>query len=144
MIMNEILMNKRNKSSPASGDSARISEKEEPAMSEIKNPVYDSFVLPEDPPCRNSGEERITLLTTKEVAAILHCSTHHVGDLRKYGLLRGTRFAKAWLFDKEDVYDFIENSLGKDYSNFKDMTPDAIRQKYGEHSDEDSDVTNKN
>lgn len=71
------------------------------------------------------------ILTTKEVAAILRCSTHQVGYLRKYGLLVGTRFGKYWLFEKEEIYDFIRRSKGKDYANFRDMTPEAAREKYG-------------
>ena len=33
------------------------------------------------------------IMTTKQVAEFLHCSTHQVGYLRKYGLLVGTSSA---------------------------------------------------
>ena len=72
----------------------------------------------------------ITMLTTQEVAEILHCSAHHVGHLRKHGLIRGTRFAKYWMYSKDDIDAFVENSLGKDYWNFKEMTPEAAQKKY--------------
>ena len=70
------------------------------------------------------------ILTTKEVADILHCSTHQVGYLRKYGILVGTRFGKNWLYEKDDVINFIRQSKGKDYANFRDLTPEAAREKY--------------
>ena len=72
----------------------------------------------------------IKLMTTKEVAEKLHCSTHHIGNLRKHGLLKGTRFARNWLFDEEEVNRFIRVNEGKDFWNFKDMTPEAARVKY--------------
>lgn len=72
----------------------------------------------------------IKLLTTKEVADILHCSTHHVAHLRQHGLIRGTRFAKYWMYSEEDIDSFIKNNLGKDFSNFKDLTPEAAQKKY--------------
>ena len=71
------------------------------------------------------------IMTTKQVAEFLHCSTHQVGYLRKYGLLVGTRFGKYWLFEKEEIIDFVRRSKGKDYANFRDMTPEAARKKYG-------------
>lgn len=72
----------------------------------------------------------IKLLTTKEVAEKLHCSTHHVGYLRKYGLIRGTRFARNWMFDEEEVNRFIKSSTGKDFWNFRNMIPEAAQKKY--------------
>lgn len=72
----------------------------------------------------------IILLTTKEVADILHCSTHHVAHLRQQGLIRGTRFAKNWMYSKDDIDCFIKNSLGKDFWNFRDLTPEAAQKKY--------------
>ena len=74
--------------------------------------------------------EDVKLLTTKEVAEILHCSTHQVLNLRKYGLIRGTRFAKYWMYSEEDINNFILNNLGKDFSHFKDLTPEAAQKKY--------------
>ncbi len=71
------------------------------------------------------------IMTTKQVAEFLHCSTHQVGYLRKYGLLVGTRFGKYWLFEKDEIIDFVKRSKGKDYANFRDMTPEAARKKYG-------------
>ena len=70
------------------------------------------------------------IMTTKQVAEFLHCSTHQVGYLRKYGLLVGTRFGKYWLFEKDEIIDFVKRSKGKDYANFRDMSPEAARVKY--------------
>ena len=70
------------------------------------------------------------LITTKEVAKLLRCSTHQIGYLRKYGLIVGTRFGKYWVFDRNEIEDFLERSKGKDYSNFRDMTPEAAKKKY--------------
>lgn len=73
----------------------------------------------------------IKLLTTKEVAEKLHCSTHHVGYLRMYGLIRGTRYARNWLYLEEDIDAFIAATIGKDFWNFRDMTPDTAQKEYG-------------
>ncbi|MBR3251036.1 MAG: helix-turn-helix domain-containing protein [Erysipelotrichaceae bacterium] len=70
------------------------------------------------------------IITTKEVADILHCSKHQVGYLWEYGLIAGTRFDKYWLFDRKEIKELFERSKGKDYSNFREMTPEAARKKY--------------
>ncbi len=74
--------------------------------------------------------EMENIITVKQVAEILHCSTHQVGYLRKYGLIVGTRFGKYWLFDRKEIEEFIRRSRGKDYYNFRDMTPEAAKTKY--------------
>ena len=53
------------------------------------------------------------LLTVDQVAERLHCSTHHVGYLRQYGFIEGTRFARAWLYTEDEVNRFINDSIGK-------------------------------
>lgn len=72
----------------------------------------------------------VKLLTTKEVAEVLHCSTHQVAHLRQHGLIRGTRFAKYWMYSEDDINNFIKNNLGKDFWNFRDLTPEAAQKKY--------------
>ena len=72
----------------------------------------------------------IKLLTTKEVAEKLHCSTHQVAHLRQHGLIRGTRFAKYWMYSEEDINNFILKNLGQDFWHFRDLTPEAARKKY--------------
>ena len=52
--------------------------------------------------------------TTKEIAQILHCSTHYVTTLRRTGWLRGTRVGRNWLYDVEALESFINNVMGKD------------------------------
>lgn len=72
----------------------------------------------------------IKLLTTKEVAEKLHCSTHQVAHLRQHGLIRGTRFAKYWMYSEEDINNFILKNLGQDFWHFRELTPEAARKKY--------------
>ena len=75
-------------------------------------------------------EMEVKLLTTKEVAEKLHCSTHQVAHLRQHGLIRGTRFAKYWMYSEEDINNFILKNLGQDFWHFRDLTPEAARKKY--------------
>lgn len=56
----------------------------------------------------------IKLYSTKEVADILHISTHRVTHLRKAGLLKGTRYGKCWVYMHEELLRFIKESEGKD------------------------------
>lgn len=77
--------------------------------------------------------ELTDICTTQEVAEILHCSTHQVSSLRKFGLITGTRFGKNWLYDKKGIIEFISTCRGKDFFNFKDLTPEAARKKYLEN-----------
>lgn len=71
------------------------------------------------------------IMTTKQVAEFLRCSSQQVGYLRKYGLIVGTRFGKYWLFERDEIIDFVKRSKGKDFANFRDMTPEAAQKKYG-------------
>lgn len=73
------------------------------------------------------------IYTTKEVAEVLHCSTHQVSTLRKFGLITGTRFGKNWLYDKNAIISFISACRGKDLYNLKNLTPEAARKKYLEN-----------
>ena len=70
------------------------------------------------------------LLETKEVAEILHCSTHHITTLRKSGLLPGTRLGKGWLYSENDIQHFLYVTHGKDLNNLKDMTPEGIAKNF--------------
>lgn len=71
-----------------------------------------------------------SFLETKDVARLLHCSTHHVTTLRKSSLLKGTRYGKRWLYSESDVQEFLALTRGKDLSNIKDMTPEGIRKEF--------------
>ena len=70
------------------------------------------------------------LLTTKQVADKIGVSTHQIGYLRKYGFIQGTRFAKAWMYEEDEVNRFIKDSIGKDYWNFTKMTVEGAHKKY--------------
>lgn len=81
------------------------------------------------------GGERLMvpkLMTTSEVAEYLHCSTHHVGDLRRAGFIVGTRYGKYWLYTEKTISHFIENSEGFDLSNFNEMSQIGLETKYGD------------
>lgn len=70
------------------------------------------------------------LYTTKEVSEYLHCSTHHVGDLRRAGFIIGTRYGKYWLYTEDTINKFIQKSQGVDLSNFNDLTKEGIENNY--------------
>lgn len=70
------------------------------------------------------------LLTTKEVANALGCSTHHVLHLRQHGVITGTRFGKRWMYSEEDINRFISRNNGKDFSNILSMSPTYIKKNY--------------
>ena len=71
-----------------------------------------------------------SFLETKEVAQLLHCSTHYVTTLRKSGLLMGTRYGKRWLYYDSDIQDFLTVTHGKDLNNIKDLTPERVVKKF--------------
>lgn len=74
--------------------------------------------------------EKVVLMTQEEVGEYLHCSTHHVTHMRQAGLIKGMKFGKRWLYVKDDIMEFVMESIGKDYSNFRDMSPDGLKNKY--------------
>ena len=43
------------------------------------------------------------LVSTEQVARILHCSRHTVGTLRKLGILPGIRLGHGYQYDPADV-----------------------------------------
>lgn len=57
------------------------------------------------------------LLTTKEVAEILKCSTHHVSKLRRKGCFQGYKVIKSWLYMKDDIENYIKNKEERDSYN---------------------------
>ncbi|MBR4456742.1 MAG: helix-turn-helix domain-containing protein [Solobacterium sp.] len=70
------------------------------------------------------------LLTQSEVAEYLHCSEHHVTHLRQYGILKGTRYGKRWMYLAEDINKFVMANIGKDFQCFMDMTPESVCEEY--------------
>lgn len=49
------------------------------------------------------------LLTEKEVAEKLRSNQRYVQDLRRAGKLHPAKFGKHWLYEKEDVDNYIEH-----------------------------------
>lgn len=72
------------------------------------------------------------LMTTDEVAEYFHCSTHHVGDLRKAGFIIGTKYGKRWLYTENTIVTFIEKSEGADLSNFTGLSQSGLEKNYGD------------
>lgn len=70
----------------------------------------------------------IQLLTQQEVASILHCEVHKVTALRRTGFLKGSRFGKRWVYRSEDVTDFINKSVGIDYSDISKLTEKGLEK----------------
>lgn len=75
-------------------------------------------------------EEKVDLMTQEEVGAYLHCSTHHVTHMRQAGLIKGMKFGKRWLYVKNDIIKFVVKSIGKDYSNFRELSSNGLKKKY--------------
>ena len=75
-------------------------------------------------------DDEMRLMTKEEVAVYLHCSTHHVTHMRQAGLIKGVKFGKRWLYRKSDIEAFVIASMGIDYSNFRDLSPEGIKNKY--------------
>ena len=71
-----------------------------------------------------------SLMTQREVAEYLHCSEHHITALRKHGLLTGTRYGKRWLYLEDEINAFVLKTIGKDFNNFRDMTPESAAREY--------------
>lgn len=70
------------------------------------------------------------LLTTNDVATLLGCSTRHVLNLRKHGIIVGVRFGKRWMFPEKHIQTFIEKNLGKDFSNVLLMSETYIKKNF--------------
>ena len=68
------------------------------------------------------------LLTQQEVASILHCEVHKVTALRRTGFLKGSRFGKRWVYREEDVTDFIDKSVGVDYSDLSKLSNKGLEK----------------
>ena len=72
--------------------------------------------------------DEMRLLTQQEVAAILHCEAHKVTALRRTGLLKGAKFGKRWVYREKDVMDFVEKSIGIDYSDLSKLSEKGIEK----------------
>ncbi len=64
---------------------------------------------------------KIEILTQKEVAERMRCSSKYVASLRQAGLLPATRYGRRWLYKESDINEFIEKSIetGNDYSKIR-------------------------
>lgn len=68
------------------------------------------------------------LLTTEEVAEYLHCSTHHISNMRRAGLISGTKISHRWLYPEAGIVDLIANTEGKDLTVFKKLSAQGVKK----------------
>ena len=71
-----------------------------------------------------------SMMTQKEVAEYLHCSEHHITAMRQHGLLTGTRYGKRWMYLEDDICNLVIKTVGKDFNNFRDMTPESATREF--------------
>lgn len=57
------------------------------------------------------------LITTEEVAEMLHCNRQKVSDLRDYGVLNFVKMGKCYLHKKSEVLNIVDRWNGADFSN---------------------------
>ena len=55
--------------------------------------------------------------TTAELADALHCSVRQVRRLHKYGLIKGIRTARGYVFHELEIANFWNEYRGTDLSN---------------------------
>ena len=55
----------------------------------------------------------IKLLTTKQVAEMLHLHTITVSQYAKRGIIHASKIGKGWLFSESAVNDFIKSKEAK-------------------------------
>lgn len=55
--------------------------------------------------------------TTEELATALHCSVRQVRRLHKYGLIKGIRTARGYVFHELEITNFWNTYRGCDLSN---------------------------
>lgn len=59
-------------------------------------PIYDWDELP-------------LLMTTSEVANLLHSTDEHIRNLAARGIIKGSKFSRRWLINKHDLRDYLES-----------------------------------
>lgn len=57
------------------------------------------------------------VFTTKEISSLLKMNPHKIGWLRKYGLLKGIKAGKGYIFSEEEIKRFLEEFQGSDLSS---------------------------
>lgn len=72
--------------------------------------------------------EEIVFLTQSEVADLLHCEVHRIIQFRKAGLLKGTRYGRRWLYRRNDIEKFVDESIGMDFVNFTDLSERGVKK----------------
>lgn len=71
-----------------------------------------------------------TFITTKQAAEILHCCESTVGQLRRKGFIRGTRFGRRFIYNQEEIEDFLMDNQGKDFHGFNDLSENEIKRRF--------------
>ena len=60
-----------------------------------------------------------TLLTTQEVATLMHCNVRTVGIWRRLGMIRSIRASYGYLFRQEWVDEFLDTYAGLEVSSLE-------------------------
>lgn len=63
----------------------------------------------------------LVLLTQRETAEKLRCSSHNVGYMRRSGIIKGIRYGNKWLYRESDIDNFIEHNMGRDFKNLSKL-----------------------
>ena len=66
--------------------------------------------------------------TTAELADALHCSVRQVRRLHKYGLIKGIRTARGYVFHELEITNFWNEYRGTDLSNEDKIRIAAIKK----------------
>lgn len=66
---------------------------------------------------RSAIGQMVRRVKSKEASEILGIDVHHLKLLREHGLLIGTKCGKGYVFDTEDLENFIRITRGFDLSN---------------------------
>lgn len=53
------------------------------------------------------------LMTTKDVAEVLHTSGARVDELRRSGRLNAVKIGKGYIFDRKEVVEMIRKEIGQ-------------------------------
>lgn len=54
-------------------------------------------------------DELPLLMTTGEVANLLHSTDDHIRSLAANGVIKGSKFSRRWLINKHDLKEYLES-----------------------------------
>lgn len=66
--------------------------------------------------------------TTEELADLLKTNRHMIGNLKRYGIIKGMKIGKNTIYSEDEVKEFLQEYRGADLSN-----PNMIQIEYAKH-----------